>query len=265
MNGADKHLSDMDNSQETYSYGERFVAFLDIIGFRDIISQSTPPCPQISVEQILYALDLPKPAEEGKLIIGNVGDISKSGHKISQFSDSVIISTEPSNAGLLHLINHVEKIAFNFLKLGFLCRGGIAKGLLYHENKIAFGQAMLDAYDLEHDEAIYPRVIFHEKVEEHMLRMEGGEGTIIKRMIIKYQERYMVHILREFAFALSLPGKGGEWEKLYLLIKNHLNREIKRLKKLGKEKEQNNVTWFQKYFEETVYANEIKILEAVSK
>ena len=85
------------NPLEKYSYQERFIAFLDIIGFSDIIQRSKLPDPEISIEQIVSALDVPGPLEEGKLIIGNVGDISKSDHKFAfllcfhSFSTSILI------------------------------------------------------------------------------------------------------------------------------------------------------------------------------
>jgi len=250
------------NPLEKYSYQERFIAFLDIIGFSDIIQRSKLPDPEISIKQIVSALDVPGPIEEGKLIIGNVGDISKSDHKLTQFSDSIIISTEFSKAGLLNLINHIDKIAFSFLKLGFLCRGGIAQGMLYHENNNAFGPAMLEAYDLEHDKAIYPRVILSEEVEHFIHEMDAGEGTVIKRMIIKYQERYMVHVLGKFAFHLNLPGKAGAPEVLYLTIKQHLLAEIERLKCRTIDREK--VVWFHKYFKDTVHPDGLRIMQILS-
>lgn len=249
------------NSSDTYSYQNRFIAFLDILGFSDIIKRTALSPPVISIETIISALDVPEPAGKGKLIIGNVGDISKSDHKITQFSDSVVISTEFSKAGLLYLIDHIERIAFSFLKIGFLCRGGVAKGSLIHEENMVFGPAMIEAYKLESKEAICPRIILSKDVEKFIASMDGGEKTVIERKLFKYPDFYSVHILRLLAFALSTSGKGDAFEIIFLKIKHHLRNEIIRLK--DDPKKQEKVISFTNYFEETVHVNEIRLIEAL--
>lgn len=253
----------IDNSSNIFAYQERFVAFLDILGFSDIIHRTVLSPPEISINEIISALVVPEPAQKGKLIIGNVGDISKSDHKITQFSDSIVISTESTKAGLLHLIDHIERIAFSLLKMGFLCRGGVSKGLLFHDENIVFGPAMIDAYDLESKEAICPRIVLSKGVESFILSMSGGERIVIERKLFKYPDFYIVHVLRLLAFALSTSGKGDEWEIIYLNIKRHLNTEIARLK--NDSNKQEKVISFKNYFDETVHADGIKIIQAVMK
>jgi len=252
----------MNDESNVYHYQNRFIAFLDILGFSELIGRTATVPPEISIESIIAALDVPGPAEEGQLVIGTVGDISKSDHKMAQFSDSIIISTESTKAGLLHLVNHIERIAFSFLKIGFLCRGGISKGLLYHEKNNAFGPAMLEAYHLESKQAIYPRIILSKGVQDFVLSMDGGEGVVIKGMVIKYQDCYIVHVLRPLTFRLEIAGEGGEPEMLFLNIKLHLAREIRRLK--DDQKELQKVLWFQEYFNQKVHANPLKVFQAVT-
>jgi hypothetical protein len=246
---------------KSYDYCERFTAFLDILGFTELICRTATVPPEVSIDMIITAIDVPRPAEEGQMLIGNVGDISKSDHKIAQFSDSIIISTEDTAAGLLHLVNHVERIAFNFLKLGFLCRGGISKGLLYHEKNNAFGPAMVEAYHLESKKAQYPRIILSREVERFIDSMDGGESIVIKRMVIRYQDCSIVHVLRPLIFRLDMTGAGGEPELLFLKIKSHLTNEISRLK--DDQKKLEKVLWFQEYFNERVYVDPMKVVQAV--
>jgi hypothetical protein len=52
----------------------------------------------------------------------------------------------------------------NFTIRGVLCRGGIAEGKVVHNNEMIFGPAMNDAYDLESNTAIYPRIIVSDKI-----------------------------------------------------------------------------------------------------
>lgn len=251
----------MSDETSSYHYQERFTAFIDILGFTELIGRTATTPPEMALENIVTALDIPRPAKKGQMLIGNVGDISKSDHRIAQFSDSLIISTENTAAGLLHLVNHAERIAFSFLKLGFMCRGGISKGLLYHEENIAFGPAMIEAYHLESKKAQYPRIILSKDVEDFVDGMNGGEGIVIRRMVKEYQGCLMVHVLRPLVFRLDMDGKGGEPEMLFLTIKSRLGHEQKRLK--DDQKELEKVLWFQEYFNEHVHADPAKIFQAV--
>lgn len=251
----------MNQKDTEYSYQERFVAFLDILGFGDLIRRSVLDPPEVTIADITSALDLPKPVQKGKMLISEVGDISESDHRITQFSDCIVISTQSSEAGLLYIVDHVERIAFSLLKLGFLCRGGVSKGLLFHEKNIVFGPAMIDAYKLENEQAINPRVILSREVESFALGMSAGQ--IIKRKLYKCEDFYIVHVLRLLAFALTIPCEVGEWETAYLNIRLHLQKEISRLS--DRCKEQDKIKWFKKYFDQTVSVDPAMLAVAISK
>jgi hypothetical protein len=58
----------------------------------------------------------------------------------------------------------VSSIALEAMKIGLLVRGGITIGKLYHSGGVVFGEAMVDAYNLESRVAIYPRVAVSSRV-----------------------------------------------------------------------------------------------------
>jgi hypothetical protein len=89
----------------TMAYEERFVAFIDILGFKDLIDRSVGPIRSITPEEIREALEIPKPAGTDQIIIGRIGDISESGHRMSAFSDCIAITVHPTEQGLLHLLS----------------------------------------------------------------------------------------------------------------------------------------------------------------
>ncbi len=253
---------DEDKSMD-FSYKNRFVAFLDILGFRDVIDRSKREPPEVTIEEILSLLNYPEPVAKGKMLIGEVGDIWESDHKFTQFSDNIVISTEYSEAGLLYLVDHIERIAFGLLRLGFFCRGGIASGLLYHDKNIVFGPAMIEAYDLEHEKAVHPRVILSEDVKRFACSMSAGQGVVIMRKLYQGEDYYMVHALRLLAFALGILGDSGKWEMDYLNIWLHLRKEISRLSDQPKEKKK--IEWFKQYFKNTVSVDKLRLLMAVQK
>src|SRR5262245_17276820 len=127
--------------REELTYSERYVAFVDILGFGDIVAQSaTNPRQAAALAEVLKGL----PARNK-----SYDDTFADDFKLLQFSDSIIMSSAASHDGLFHLMVSVSDIALSLLKKGLLVRGGLAKGPLYHSNQLAFGPAFIDAYKIE--------------------------------------------------------------------------------------------------------------------
>jgi hypothetical protein len=80
--------------------------------------------------------------------------------RMHHFSDSIFLSTPPGHEDFLYLCCIVSGLASHFLDLGHPLRGGIACGLVYHEDDIVVGPALVRAYELESKTAIHPRIIF---------------------------------------------------------------------------------------------------------
>ena len=85
--------------------------------------------------------------------------------QITFFISYPLAASEESEAApdslLSPLIELVQDIARWSLLSGFLIRGGITIGKLYHNatQGVVFGEALVEAYNLESKDAIYPRVI----------------------------------------------------------------------------------------------------------
>ncbi|MBW9107775.1 hypothetical protein JNB89_28935 [Paraburkholderia phenoliruptrix] len=99
--------------------------------------------------------------------------------RINSFSDCVVISVKPDIREIGLLVYIVFKISRQLLMAGFLSRGGIAKGLLYHEDgssssnagpPMVFGPAFVAAYVFESTHADGPRIILENSVREHIRR-----------------------------------------------------------------------------------------------
>lgn len=133
------------------SYATRYVAFVDILGFREIITKSRTS--DKMVEELAKAL---------KSMGDRNTDLERSlgvEFKSQTFSDCIIMSEAVSAKGLSHLLYQIQELALSLLLKGILIRGGICKGGLYHEASVAFGPAILEAYRLESSVAHFPRVI----------------------------------------------------------------------------------------------------------
>lgn len=99
---------------------------------------------------------------------------------ITAFSDSVVI-TSGGPFGTAGLFATVGVLAGEFLKRGILCRGGIARGRMYHADGILFGEGLVRAYDLEREVAKNPRIVIADDVAPSILFLIDDQIPLIKR------------------------------------------------------------------------------------
>lgn len=142
-------------------YQDRVIVFIDILGFKEIIESTIDAKGKQKTKKVR---ELKKLLSLSKSILREHPEIAKS-RVVTRFSDSIVISfkyTEPSQVfytflDILHL--HIE-----FLNMGYVIRGGISHGKLYHTKKMIFGPGLVRAYEFESKYAIYPRVIIDSEV-----------------------------------------------------------------------------------------------------
>ena len=180
-NQTPKSQEALDDSQERRNkhYEDRVVVFLDILGFKDFIRKSEAA---ENLDNLIFALEQPKNPSANKFI--STWKIKKTpddyDDKLTTFSDFFAFSvplkvdengrlTVEGAENLALLIYTSFFRARELLTHGFLCRGGISAGLLYHddnnENQILFGPAFNRAYQLESELASIPRIILDSKVK----------------------------------------------------------------------------------------------------
>jgi hypothetical protein len=144
-------------------YSERYVAFVDILGFSNHVRQSEhSPSEAQKLVNIMGRISN-RWADEGLLHTHTVlGDDFKS----QSFSDCTVMSEAATPKGLHYLLFMVTQFALDLLANGFLFRGGIAKGALHHSDAAVFGPAFLKAYDLEQNVADYPRIVVDQNTHQ---------------------------------------------------------------------------------------------------
>lgn len=164
-------------------YENRLVAFIDILGFKDIVKQSEKDSSKI---QLLYsALDFLKSWETSENWDLTLVEIEESAQyqkienfdirgktNCTAFSDSIVISVQVDNninEMATTLIVNLAFIGAILLEKGILFRGGLTIGNIVHkENRTVFGQALIDAYCLETNNARFPRIILSDKLLESL-------------------------------------------------------------------------------------------------
>lgn len=152
----------MDNLPD---YKEHIVAYIDLLGFKESVYDGDRKI------DILKLLDEFAKHVGGYKYKEEILDQSSKRRtlrpEISIFSDNIVmsypmdgLSTSPDLI-IESFLEYIVWFATHALYKGFLLRGGIVKGKLYHQSSknIVFGEGLIDAYHLESTMAIYPRVL----------------------------------------------------------------------------------------------------------
>lgn len=147
-------------------YTECFVAFLDILGFKNYIDKAE--CQEIYeiFSEILNFKASPLVKEYPAY--DNI--------KITIMSDSIIVYIDSSiTDAFLALTDVCSQMQIKLMNRAepILLRGGIAKGSLYHKDNILYGKGLTSAYILENTLAVYPRIIFTETTRQEGLKNVG--------------------------------------------------------------------------------------------
>lgn len=155
-----------------YSYEERIVAFIDILGFANIIKNSVNSTE--SLQNIASAISYIH--TYFKQI--NREDDDRSILQLSQFSDSIVISVAMKHSReMLNIFKHLKTIQINLIEKGILLRGGIVKGKLIHTSDLLIGPGMINAYNLESKCALHPRIVIDPRVLYQFARIDGKKQT----------------------------------------------------------------------------------------
>ncbi len=146
------------NNYKEGNYEQSTVAFIDILGFKNALEDES------RARDILDTL-----SEVQEEITKHYSELSKTRFKgmeteIMAFSDSIVFSGSET----LAIIVSLKALRFSqlLIKKGFLCRGAIVCGNLYHKNGILFGNSFVRAYEDEKNLAKYPRIILDSQTIE---------------------------------------------------------------------------------------------------
>lgn len=166
-------------------YEERFIAFVDLLGFKSAIEE-TGVSTLIKIIQLLRSETEHRPplVEKKDYMIFMAGSERESEkfhefREISVFSDLIIVSypvkNEVSVLNNLHkLLHSIYFVQEHLAENSILIRGGITCGKLYHKGDICIGPALLRAYELEAKVAKFPRVV----IDPNLIEQERFAGIV---------------------------------------------------------------------------------------
>jgi hypothetical protein len=146
----------MDNNTQRI-YEKRVVAFVDILGWSEACkteSNNLTAAVQ-AIQNAANDFSLTTKNEFKRLPNIKINPMYLK-VQVGAFSDTFAVSM-PADYGY-RIISSATDICRNLLKLGFLTRGAVTVGDLYHIDNMIFGPALIEAVRLE-KEAVYPRLV----------------------------------------------------------------------------------------------------------
>jgi len=170
-------------NSKNLNYEFRIIAFIDILGFKEIVKQSEKD--STKVELLYSALEYLKDWEISDRwdlkFLEIEEDAQKKGVKnfeirgktnSTSFSDSIVVSVKVDNdvnEMVSTLITNLSYIGAILFEKGILFRGGLTIGnIIHNENGTVFGQGLIDAYLLETKSAKFPRIILSDKLISYL-------------------------------------------------------------------------------------------------
>lgn len=134
-------------------FSDKFIAFVDILGFKEIVQQAEVGESRSLAEISELLADLGDPEDIDNYKPSNCPDAPRIkanvDFQLTQISDCVVISTEPSPAGVINLLSYCWLASIKLLMRGALCRGYVTRGSIYHTAHQFIGSGYVSAYQNE--------------------------------------------------------------------------------------------------------------------
>lgn len=160
--------------KEIKKYSNQLIAFVDVLGIKDLIEKYRSNDEHIAINKIRK---IRKIVESSTEIIKRTGSID-----YLQISDSFVFVCDPKT--IILLIELLATIQMRIItECQFLVRGAITIGdaIVEEFGKFIVGPAYIKAYQLQDNDAIYPRIIVDRSVTEAIKRSTHSVKRYLQR------------------------------------------------------------------------------------
>lgn len=159
---------------------EHFVAFIDILGFSDKVKSDFS---RAEIDDSSHLGSIHQAILAARALVVDGAEV-----EVQQFSDSIIVYTKFAREAFIPFITACATLQANLIKLGILVRGGVTYGKHYADDGVVYSQALIDAYQLESQEAIDPRIVMSENLI--FLMFENEAGTLASGRVEMDRDRH---------------------------------------------------------------------------
>lgn len=232
MVGPNSQISDLDLVND---YGPKYVAFLDLLGFRHLVKRSGQDV--LERQRLIKVL---------KLVRDTLCENPTIDFRFTYFSDCIVLSAQHGPGPLWQILQSIELLTFNLLQHDMLVRGGLTVGPTHHSRDFVFGTAVTEAHLLESEAADKPLVLLSAEVAKEI----DALGPDFRQWLRQDgQERHFVNYLMRYAEYTSTMEVGK-------VVLTHPAKRIAHFiaKRLVNDKGDafEKAKWFQSYWNETV-------------
>lgn len=191
-------------------FKKKVFVFIDVLGFSGLVGKEPETVLKI-VDLVDYfskeVRDLQNPIDSTNEYNTRAAELMKQADiEISYFSDSLVISS--SLEGVMILITLTKRVNRSLMDLGFVFRGAIVIGDIYHRGGKVVGKALIDAYFIESQVAIYPRIVLADEVVNEIIKLENNwdsdaHNKPIKNITEDFDGMYIIHPFYQFSYSLN--------------------------------------------------------------
>lgn len=240
----------------------RFAVFFDLLG----ASNAALTWPRQRVHEFVHLLISIAAIQSSEAVSGE-GQADGSYRifvtpEVTTFSDSIVVSYKGIKEGdHLELLESfwtevvckdsnriLAAVAENGLQIGLLLRGGMAFGELYHQSGVVFGEALVNAVNLEKSAEV-PRVVVSDAIIDKVTHVRPQDlAALAQDTDGKWHLNYIAEMVRQ----ADLPGPtatSNQWRHDHL---ERIDAEIMRLRSSSEPRASRQAKkweWFKQQFE----------------
>lgn len=236
-------------------YKKQLVAFIDILGFKELIEEASrnPSDALLIIGKLNNSITK---AMESSHELNSDLQMSEENkrYKVKIFSDCICISYDcgfddneiTSNSIFIFLLSLIYLQAELHLNKIFI-RGGVSYDFHYSNESIIFSSALVNSYEIESKDAIYPRIVIDKSLIDYLKIVEHEANFEILNEILKKDVDGLI-----FIDYLEIIGEMDEESDKEAFLVNHKGIIEEILSSSLKPKIREKYLWLAKYHNQKI-------------
>jgi hypothetical protein len=205
---------------EKPTYDDRLLLYVDILGWKNAIVSNKVEALITAAELIHRQAETHNERFRRELLERDGKDIKVFPMALQvqfgAFSDHFVFSMPETFGG--RILTIASNLIIGLLRMGFLTRGCVVRGPLFHRDNIVFGKALLEAVATEENECFYPRILVSPSAADCCTHLLNDP---------RYQPMILDQTGRKVVNAFAIAGTGPAIDSVISL--NYFPREIREL------------------------------------
>ena len=175
----------MESIIKDVEYKDCYIAFIDILGFKDLV------CNRLNCGEIKSIFEFLDNNELENPVIFKDEDLNIPLEKVKKYimSDSIILYIEKNvKNSLSAIMMQAQFIQYRLIlnKDPIIVSGALTSGKMYRNKSYIFGPGIVEAYTIQNKEPHYPRIVIDSELIEAYLSDESSyEKKTIKSLVLK--------------------------------------------------------------------------------